>query len=170
MKKLILILLSFVAVVGGYSVQGAEICGYCRSARQLSVSENDDEAAVALAFINGYVENCLDSQSRADVVAWVDANSLATAGLKRELRRMVEQAEAEDPELGLDGDPLFDAQDYPQGGFEPDAVERGVYLILKGKDWPEFKLAVKVVHEQGRWLVDGCGAVNIPDRMRRGMK
>lgn len=170
-KKLGLILLSFVAVVGGYSVQGAEICGCSRSAQQPSVPGNDDKAAVALAFINGYVENCLDSQSRADVVAWVDANSLATAGLKRELQRMVDEAAEKDPELGLNFDPLFYAQDFPDAGFELDALDqRSGCLILRGKDWPEFNLRMKVVNEHGRWLVDGCGAVNMPDQMRRGMK
>jgi hypothetical protein len=34
------------------------------------------------------------------------------------------------------------------------------------KDWTEFKLTMKVIEENGNWLVDGCGIVNIPQDKR----
>jgi hypothetical protein len=37
---------------------------------------------------------------------------------------------------------------------------------VKGKDWTDFKLTIKVVLENGKWLIDGCGIVNIPNEKR----
>jgi len=69
--------------------------------------------------------------------------------------------------MGLGADPIFDAQDYPSKGFELESIDETTnYLTMKGKDWSEFKLTMKVVEENGKWLVDGCGIVNIPKDKR----
>ncbi|MBK6833593.1 MAG: hypothetical protein IPG89_04680 [Bacteroidetes bacterium] len=69
--------------------------------------------------------------------------------------------------MGLGADPIVDAQDYPSKGFELESIdEQTNFLIVKGKDMPEFKLTIKVVEENGNWLVDGCGIVNIPKDKR----
>ena len=36
------------------------------------------------------------------------------------------------------------------------------YLIVKGKKWLDFKLTIKVVLNKNKWLIDGCGIINIP--------
>jgi len=68
-----------------------------------------------------------------------------------------------DPELGLDEDPIFDAQNYPDKGFELAAFDSKTnYVVVKGKNWPDFKLTLKMVAENNTWLVDGCGLIKIP--------
>lgn len=72
-----------------------------------------------------------------------------------------------DPEIGLDADPIFDAQDYPDKGFELETFDSKTnYLVVKGKNWTDFKLRIKMVLENDRWLVDGCGIINIPHDKR----
>ena len=67
-----------------------------------------------------------------------------------------------DPELGLDADPVLDAQDFPEKGFELNNCDSTAgYVSVKGKDWKDFFLVLKVVHENNQWLVDGVGIINI---------
>lgn len=62
------------------------------------------------------------------------------------MKRIIDLAYKQDPELGLDRDPIFDAQDCPDKGFELDSFdEKTNYLTVKGKNWPEFKLTMEVV-------------------------
>src|SRR5690606_5875075 len=65
----------------------------------------------ALAFINGYVDNCNRMNQRIDDVVWVNSNNLASKSFKVELKRILEDAYKEEPEVGLDFDPILDAQD-----------------------------------------------------------
>lgn len=117
----------------------------------------------ALAFINGYVDNCNRMNQRIDDVVWVNSNNLASKSFKVELKRILDDAYKEEPEVGLDFDPILDAQDWPDKGFELEAIdERTNFLTVRGKDWPEFKLTMKIIEENGTWLVDGCGIINIP--------
>ncbi len=100
-----------------------------------------------------------DSQG---ILEWVKSNSLATQKFKEELKRTIEDAYEKDPEIGLDFDPIFDAQDYPEEGFTLDSLDvKTGYLIVRGKKWKEFKLVMKLVYEDKKWLVDGCGIINI---------
>ena len=116
----------------------------------------------ALIFINDYVDNCNKMNQRIDDVEWVNSNNLATKSFKSELKRILDDAYEKEPEVGLDFDPILDAQDYPDKGFELESFdERTNYLTVKGKDWPEFKLTMKMIEENGTWLVDGCGIINI---------
>jgi hypothetical protein len=119
---------------------------------------------VALAFINAYVDNCNKIKKAVGAVEWVNTNKLVTKAFKTELKKIMDEANKADPVMGLDFDPLFNAQDYPDKGFELDSIDNnGNSLILNGKDWMTFKLKIKVVNEKGRWLVDGCGIINMPN-------
>lgn len=116
----------------------------------------------ALAFINGYTENANKLGKAAGILDWINSNDLSTKSFKAELKKMLEEAYERDPELGPDADPVFDAQDYPDKGFVAEAFDEETnYLLVKGKNQPEFKLTMKVAQENGRWLVDGCGMINI---------
>ncbi len=117
----------------------------------------------ALAFINGYVTNCNQMKNAMGVVEWVEANPLASEGLKSELKRTMEEALRLEPEVGLDADPLFDAQDYPEKGFEFESVdESSNIVVVKGVNRPDFKVRIKMIQLDTTWLVDGCGMINIP--------
>lgn len=123
----------------------------------------------ALTFINGYIDNCNKMGEAIDIVEWVHSNDLTTNDFKIELKRILDEAYEEEPEVGLDFDPILDAQDFPEEGFELESAEEKTnYLTIRGKDWNEFKLTIKLIEKNGDWLVDGCGIVNIPIDRRAG--
>lgn len=131
------------------------------------ISRRENIVGNALRFINGYVENSNKLNQAVDIVDWVNSNELTTKSFKAELKKIIDDARRQDPELGLDADPIFDAQDYPEKGFELESLDEETnYLTVKGKDWPEFKLTMKMTEENGNWLVDGCGIVNVPEDKR----
>jgi len=133
--------------------------------KEVLIKENKIDNA--LAFINGYNENSSKIKDVAEIIEWVNSNGLTTNSFRNELKRIIDNAYEQDPELGLGADPIFDAQDNPDKGFEIESFDEETnYLIVKGIDWPEFKLTIKLAKENGQWLVDGCGMVNIPNDKR----
>ncbi len=121
----------------------------------------------ALTFVNSYVDNCNKMKESIEVVAWVNSNKLTTQNFKTELKRLMDEAYKLEPEIGLDADPIFDAQDYPDKGFELDSLDdKTNYIVVKGKNWPDFKLTIKMINDNNNWLVDGCGIINIPNDKR----
>jgi len=122
---------------------------------------------IALTFINSYVENCNKMKESIGVIEWVNSNKLTTQSFKTELKRLMDEAYKLEPEIGLDADPIFDAQDYPDKGFEFDSLDdKTNYIVVKGKNWPNFKLTIKIIYGNSNWLVDGCGIINIPNDKR----
>jgi hypothetical protein len=135
--------------------------------RSITTVKADDNADTkfdnALTFINGYVDNCSKMNERINIVDWVNSNELTTSGFKTELKRILDDAYKDEPEVGLDFDPILNAQDYPDKGFEIETFDEVTnYLTVKGKNWPEFKMTMKIIEDNGNWLVDGCGIINIP--------
>lgn len=125
------------------------------------------ETGFALEFINAYVENCNLSKSRSEIVDWVNSSKLVTTNFKNGLSGIIEEADENDPDSGLDFDPFFDAQDYPKNGFEIESIDSISNLVyLKGKDWNDFKLTLRVKFINGEWFVDGCGVINMPEKTR----
>ncbi len=117
----------------------------------------------ALLFINSYIDNCNKGKESIGMIEWVDSSELATQSFKNELKRIMTEAYEFDPELGLDGDPILDAQDYPDKGFELDSYDAKTnYVVVRGIDWQNFKLKIKMIKANNNWLVDGCGMINIP--------
>jgi hypothetical protein len=67
------------------------------------------------------------------VVQWVDASPPVTKCLRTELKRLNDEAYKQEPIVGLDADPILDAQFFPDKGFEFDSTDRtGRYLFFKG--------------------------------------
>lgn len=126
-------------------------------------TSDDENYQAALDFINSYVE----SIDKVEILEFVKNSPLASEKLKSELENMVILAWEENPRIGLLANPLFDAQDYPPNGFELHEFNAPTgYVIVKGIDWNDFKVALQLVKEDGHILVDGCGIVNIPENMR----
>lgn len=126
-------------------------------------SSEDENYQVALDFINSYVE----SINHLEIIEFMRDSPLATDKLKTELENSVILAWEANPKIGLLADPLFDAQDYPSEGFELDKFDpKTGYVMVKGINWEDFKVAMRVVNENGHLLVDGCGAVNMPEDKR----
>ncbi len=134
------------------------------SVTETQITENDTPISIALTFINSWVDNCNKMKESIGIVEWVNSNYLTTNRFKEEVKTMIEKAFEIDPEMGLGFDPIFDAQDYPDDGFELESFDNKTnFIVVKGKNWEEFKLTIKMVLENNKWLVDGCGIINIPN-------
>jgi hypothetical protein len=135
-----------------------------------AISKNEN-SLVALQFINDYCKLC-KSQYTTDktisVKSWIANNSLLSKNFKINYKNLIENAEKNDPELGLGFDPILDAQDFPDAGFELNATENNNYLTMKaiGKEWENFTIKMKVIKSANQYLVDGCGVINIPESKR----
>ncbi len=135
-----------------------------KSEQPQNQTEREAKINVALTFINGYVVNCNKVKQAMDIVKWVNSSKLVTKEFQLALKKIMDEAHKADPILGLDFDPLFNAQDYPDKGFVLDSIDNtGNYLTLKGKDWEQFKIHIKLVNDNQQWLVGGCGIVNMPN-------
>jgi len=119
---------------------------------------------VAIKFINDYLDFTNDRKSEIGLIEWVNNRKDVTVAIKSELKRILDEAEKNDPELGLEFDPILDAQDYPNE-FELYNTDSD-FLIVKGKDWPDFQLTLKMKLVENKWLVDGVGIVNVPENKR----
>lgn len=163
-KQIILVLI--IVVFTSCSHGGNTNKSFEAKSSQVSGMKSETGVKNALAFINGYVENANKLKQSVDTVDWVKSNNLSTKGFKKELKRLMDKA-GKDPDSGLDADPVFDAQDFPDKGFELESFdEKTDYMTVRGIDWPEFKLTMKILFENGNWLVDGCGMINIPKNKR----
>lgn len=117
----------------------------------------------ALTFINSYIEDCNKMKKSVGYLSFVKSSTLTTNSFKTELQKIVDDAEEENSEMGLDFDPIIDGQDYPEEGFELKHFDTKTnFIIVKGKNWAEFEVTMKLILENEKWLIDGCGIVNIP--------
>lgn len=134
------------------------------SASTENKTEISQDGNVALNFINDYTAFC--SQKDQDT-NWIRNNSLLTENFKSTYYHLLDSARKEDPELGLGFDPIFDAQDFPEKGFIVVDQDNTTGLVtVKGKDQPQFTLVLKVSKQNGKFLVDGSGVINIPVNKR----
>lgn len=91
---------------------------------------------VALNFINDYVSNCNKMKEQIEIIKWVNARPNVSSKFKTELKKMIEEAEKNNPEYGLGFDPIFNAQDYPSNGFKLLKFHlNSNYLMVEAKDW-----------------------------------
>ena len=67
----------------------------------------------------------------------------------------------------LDFDPIVDGQDTPPKGFSIDRCMGDGYVLLRGIDWKDVTLTVRVVNTKDGYKVDGSGVVNIPKEKQR---
>lgn len=163
MKQALITTILFLAVSCNPNNKDNSISNINKKADTLGIeSATVPPESVALEFINSYVENCNKMGESQAVLIWVNENPLASQILKNELRILVEKAIQEDPEMGLGYDPLLNAQDYPEKGFEVDSkISSSNLITLKGVDQADFKITMKMGQRNGKWLVEGCGAVNV---------
>lgn len=118
---------------------------------------------VALQFMNAYTAYCATSAD----ANWIAKQPLLTDNFKAAHKKLIEDAQKADPEMGLGFDPIFDAQDYPDKGFSISATDTANgYVTVTGINWPDFQVVLKVVQQNNQWLVDGAGVINIPQEKR----
>lgn len=130
-----------------------------------SKTQSKPDFSVALNFINSYTKHCLSRNKKGpSTTTWVRLNNLLTPAFKTNYKTLVDGA---DPEFGLEFDPIFDAQDFPDKGFvilKTDASQG--YVTVSGIGWKEFQVNLKIVQLNNKWLVDGAGFINIPENKR----
>ncbi|MFC4818492.1 MULTISPECIES: hypothetical protein [unclassified Flavobacterium] len=116
----------------------------------------------ALAFVNEYAK-VYTSMDEAQTLQWVSANALVTPEFRDSLTHLITESLQKNPESGLKFNPIFDAQENPEEGFEVVSTDSKTgYITLRGKHSNELKLNLKMKNVNDTWLVDGCGIVNIP--------
>lgn len=122
-------------------------------------SQFEYDSTVSIRFINGYVDLNNITHDLRDRLNWVDSNRLVTDGFKLSLKEIINNVSADNP---LEADPIFNAQDYPDKGFEINDFNRKTgQVILTGNDWPDFEVALQLKLVKGITLVDGCGLINM---------
>ncbi|GAB4258681.1 MAG: hypothetical protein Kow0079_15930 [Vicingaceae bacterium] len=119
---------------------------------------------IAIQFINDYIDFLNGLKSENSIVDWINNRNDVTVEFKNEFIKILEDAEKIDSELGLGFDPILDAQDYPKK-FRLEKSE-SEYVIVKGENWPEFTLTLKMKFVEEKWCVDGAGIINIPKNKR----
>ena len=134
------------------------------TSKKETIQTSEPNYQVAIQFINDYLAYSNDFKSKVGLIEWVNKRTDVTVGFKAELKRIIDEAEKNDPELGLGFDPVLDAQDSPNK-FELDKSD-SEYLVVKGVKWIDFKLTLKLKLEGNKWLVDGAGIINIPENKR----
>lgn len=125
---------------------------------------------VALEFINNYVIYCNNQINEVPLISWVGKQNNVSKEFKSELERIIVEANKRDPEMGLGFDPIFDAQDYPDKGFEFEELNNlKNIVVVKGIEWSSFKLHIKMVLRKGKYLVHGLGIINlsVDERVKR---
>ena len=131
----------------------------CQTKSREKVPKSSSPENLGLRFINDYIQ----SIGKMEMVEWIEQNPSTTQNFKSSLRSLVENAEKETPGYGLGFDPILDAQDYPDRGFDLKSIDTNTgYVAVVGKDWKDFELTIKLIYFEGKWLVDGSGIVNIP--------
>ena len=131
------------------------------------LKNSENPVNIALDFINSYVKNIEKLKGSKGMYEWVKNNKLVSENFKKELKKIIDQANQKNPGMGLSFDPILNAQEYPEKGFVLEQYDKSTnYIIVKGIDWPEFKVPIKMILIDNTWLVDGCGVVNIPKEKR----
>lgn len=120
---------------------------------------------VALEFINSYVRFCNDRNNKIGLTEWISGQPNVSEKFNNELIKIIIEAEKIDSELGLGFDPIFDAQDYPENGFELEKSDKkSEFITVKGKDWNDFKLKIKMERKNEQWFVNGIGIINMSEK------
>ena len=130
------------------------------------VTVQSPDPQVALDFINAYVENANTREGRLEIRDWFRSSESVTEDMRSALIKMIDEAWEREPEIGLSYDPVFNAQDYPEKGFELKAFDEKQGLVtVEGIEWPGFSRNIRIVIIDGKTLVDGCGVINMPENM-----
>lgn len=109
-------------------------------------------------------------------LAFVKSKPYFSKGFEQALDKLIRDALKQDPELGLDYDPIVVGQDLPEKGFrttdvtlkDDTAVASVERVGMKSKH-----LKVRLVKQQGAWLIDGIDTLNAaPEKpaRRKGAK
>lgn len=134
---------------------------------KIAAEDSSKGVEVALLFINDYVEHCMRIGQKEGTDEWLESNSFISKNFLYAWQTILNNSYKDDAYKEDHGysDPILNlyVYDLPNEGFELESFNPlTAYCIVWGKKWKEFRLAMKIINENGKWLVDGCGSVNIP--------
>lgn len=156
-----MILRTLTIFILGLSILGCQVTDKKNESPELSKTQLlEPNYKIAIQFINDYLDFSNDLKTETRLIDWFTKRNDLTAEFKNELKRIIKEAEKNDAEIGLGFDPILNAQDNPNQ-FEFDKSD-SKYIVVKGVNWPDFKLTLKLKLEENKWLVDGACIVNIP--------
>jgi len=129
---------------------------------QQTLKEGVTDYSVALNFINEYATESnnaiLNHDSLWSPMNWINNNPSVSSNFKSKYNEVIKEE--------LDADPIFDAQDFPENGFEILSIDSVNKLVtVKGIDW-EMEVTLKVVNIGNKTLVDGSGLINVLENKR----
>lgn len=129
---------------------------------QQTLKEGVTDYSVALNFINEYVTESNNAILKHDALwsplKWINNNPKVSSNFKLKYSDLLNEE--------LDADPIFDAQDFPESGFEIQRIDSvNKLVIVRGIDW-EMEVTLKVINIGKHTLVDGSGSINIPENKR----
>lgn len=124
---------------------------------------NTVDPEVASEFVNQYVNR----DYSIDLENWANSSDLTSESFKQELSKIMTKAWEENPEYGLGFDPIINAQDSPEEGYELESYDQKTgHAVVSPIGWEDASVHVKLILVEGKTLVDGCGIVNIPEELR----
>ena len=119
-------------------------------------------ASASLHFINSYCAYCTDtSVTKGSPEEWLDKCALVSDSFRQAYRALFNAEE------GLEYDPILVAQDLPDTVFRVvryDSVSH--YVRVAGVSDSTFAIVLRPALQNGKWVVDGAGDVNIPEEQR----
>lgn len=125
-----------------------------------SVFKNTDTIVVT-QFLNDYVALQNKRVSRDETMEWIKKNELLTSEFKDYYLKLQEDALKADPELGLDFDPILNAQDYPEEGFVISTFSSKTgEAVLIGKEWNTFNVTMQLQMKDGKCLINESGVIH----------
>lgn len=119
------------------------------------LKNSENPVNIALEFINSFVKNIEKLNGSKGMYELVKNNKLVYENFKNELKKIMDQANRKNPSMGLSFDPILNAQVYPEKGFMLESFDKITnYIIVKGIDWPEFRVPIKMILTDNTRLVD----------------
>ncbi|MBK8800552.1 MAG: hypothetical protein IPN71_00560 [Fibrobacteres bacterium] len=118
----------------------------------------------AIRFVQDYLRQDLPSDSAA--IDWVSRRPDVTESFKQAHAKLLREARKAQPDLGLEFDPILDAQDWPTGALDWKMDLPQGAMLLCVRDRPDITLSVRIVHRRHRLALDGIGVIRIADSLR----
>jgi hypothetical protein len=133
----------------------------------VSASPKEDVEKVVQSFYAQYYKEYLRKPPKGNsdeaIIRWVTSNSSISDEFKKVFRKTVIDARKKDPEMGLDSDPILNAQDHPEKGYRAKKIQIAgdkAYVVMEGIDAPDFKISLDLVSINNQWKINGIGDIN----------
>lgn len=125
------------------------------SKKDIEVAVVPPDPEVAIRFLNAYIKDGFTE-------GWLEKSGYVTEKFISERNVLIKEATEADPEMGLDHDPITQAQDIPSK-YELKSFDEKTGLVTAiAKDWEDYSVKLRIIQEGDKWLVDGAGDINMP--------